>query len=218
MYTVAYCVFFASSVSRPMTGLLEPDWPQPKPTFADVQDMCQRILLDPVTLPHDPFDKLLLDLRASHDLGGAYLVAFDVGPDLIFDWYASRNRLWEAELIDTLLVRQEIRTALPDLRIPSVPQNTGLGMHDPFLFDGHLSNILYVGGAYWSKKGDGRSEKLFAIAVCDAMFSLRFGEITLCLSYAPWTPWFKGIAWDLTAAIFDRRLRRLWILVVTDTD
>jgi hypothetical protein len=181
-----------------MTEILEPDWSQPKPTLVEARDSCQRVRLDPVALPREPFDKLLVDLRASHDLGDAHLVAFDVGSDPIFDWYASRNRLWEAEVLDNLIVRQEIRTALVDLQIPSMPPNSGLGLHDPFLFDGHLSNILYVGGAYWNKKGDGRSEKLFAVTVCDAMFGLRFAEISLYLSYSPWTPWFKGIAWDLT--------------------
>jgi hypothetical protein len=38
------------------------------------------------------------------------------------------------------------------------------------------------------------------------------------MSYGVWTPWFKGIAWDVTATIFDRGNRKLWMFVTTDTD
>jgi len=199
--------------------LLNPDWNQPKPAPPEVQAMCQRLQLKPAALPTEPFDKLSIQLRARHERGGAHLVVFDVGPDPIFDWFAARNRLWEADILDTLLVHPTIRAALPELKIPSEPQvNSGFGIQDPFLFDGHLANMLHNGGAYKNPEGDGRIERLSAIEVSDAMFGLRCSEINLCLSYDRWTPWFLGSGWDFTAVIFDRRLRRLWILAVTDSD
>ncbi len=181
--------------------------------------MCQRLQLNPAALPSEPFHKLLIQLRARHERGGAYLAALDIAPDATFDWFASRNRLWESDILDTLLVHPTILAALPELKIPSAPQvHSGLAMQDPFLFDGHLANMLHNGGAYKNPEGDGRRERLFALEVSDAMFGLRYSEINLCLSYDRWTPWFLGSGWDFTAVIFDRRLRRLWILAVTDTD
>jgi hypothetical protein len=199
--------------------LLEPDWKQVRPTPAEVQEMCRQISLEQASLPALPFDKFLQEVRQNHDNGGAYLVAFDVGANLIFDWFASRNRLTDERLLDSLLVHPAIRRGLADLLIPDSPKSeNGFTLSDQFEFDGKLAHTLYHGGAYGKTQGNGRTEKLFALDVCEAMFGLRFGEITCYLSYAPWTSWFRGIAWDLTAIIFDRRTRRLWALAVTDTD
>jgi hypothetical protein len=199
--------------------LLEPDWKQARPTSRDVQEMSQQIILERVSLPSLPFDKFLQQIRQNHDNGGAYIVAFDVGANSIFDWFASRNRLTDERLLDTLLVHPAIRQGLPELFIPSsLGHETGFTLSDQFEFDGKLTKALYHGGAYAKAQGNGRAEKLFALEVCEAMFGLRFGEISCYVSYAPWTSWFKGIAWDLTAVIFDRRMRKLWVLSVTDTD
>jgi hypothetical protein len=174
-------------------------------------------------LPSEPFAKFIEHLRKSHDTGGAYLAAFDVGPDPVFDWYASRNRLSEDGLLEGFVTRPVVRDALPELRIPVSIQptdacNTGFRMFDQFLLDGTLANVLYQGGAYHKSQGDGRTEKTVALEVCDAMFGLRYGEILCNPNYDAWTPWFKGIAWDLTIVVFDRRTRCIWLLAITDTD
>jgi hypothetical protein len=55
--------------------ILEPDWAQPRPTFAEVRAMTQRIGLAPVTLPERPFSDFLSCLRESHSNGGAHIAA-----------------------------------------------------------------------------------------------------------------------------------------------
>ena len=57
-----------------------------------------------------------------------------------------------------------------------------------------------------------------ALDICDAMFGLRYGEVAVLESDEAWTPWFHGIAWDMTEVGFDRRLRRLWVFVITDAN
>lgn len=200
-------------------ALLNPDWNQARPSFNEVREMCRHIRLKAVVLPKEPFQKFLSSLRESHSNGGAYLVAFDVGADPVFDWYASRNRLWDERLLEFLMAHSAIREGLSELAIPENPQiEKGFSMESQFILGGTLAGILYQGGAYWQATGDGRSEHSLAMEVCDAMFGLRFGEVTCNCNADPWTPWFCGIAWDLTAVVFDRRERRLWILAVTDTD
>ena len=201
--------------------LITPDWNQPRPTAIEVQEMCKRIQLAPVSLPSEPFNKFITQLREKHDNGGAYLAAFDTMPDPIFDWFASRNRL--SEVLNHLMTHHVVRESLPELRIPtslSTPPtcNTGFRLFDQFLLHGTLANLLYTGGAYGKKDGDGRAEIQFALEVCEAMFGLRYGEILCNPNYDAWTPWFKGIAWDLTIVVFDLRTRRMWVLAVTDTD
>ncbi len=197
---------------------LEPDWNQPRPGFDEVRLMCSRISLSRVELESDAVDQFIERVRKSHSNGGAHFAVFAVGPELVFDWFASRNRLSDERLIDTLIVHPAIREALPQVQIPESKAETGLAMGDPFLIDGRLAHALYNGGAYTVAVGDGRGDKDLALQVCDDIFGLRFGEVSLLESFQGWTPWFKGIAWDMTVVLFDRRLRRLSILAITDTD
>ena len=169
-------------------------------------------------LSADALDSFLKRVRKSHSNGGAHVATFAVEPDAIFDWFASRNRLCDDDLINHLIVHPAIREALPQIQIPVSNANSGLESGDPFLLDGRLARILHGGGAYATEHGDGRDAKALAIDVCDAIFGLRFGEVSLLESFNAWTPWFKGIAWDMTAVVFDRRLRQLSIIAITDTD
>lgn len=200
-------------------GIITPNWNQAQPTWDEVGKMCGRIRLEPLKYPTEPFEKFLKRLRDTHSNGGAYLGAFEVEVDPTFDWFASRNRLCEKNLLDRLMLNRAIVEGFPELRI-SAPSTEGKGfcMSDPFLLDGTLSRILYNGGAYGHGNGNGRADKVLALEVCDAMFGLRFAEVTYDVNHDAWTPWFKGVAWDLTAILFDLRLRSFWMLVVTDTD
>ena len=199
--------------------VLEPGWNQPRPTVGDVREMCRRVELRRLSVPNDPFDRFLSAVRKKYDNGGAGIGVFDVGADPVFDWFASRNRLWEDRLLDWLVLNPTIVEAFPELQIPSELRGVnGFATFDQFLLDGTLANILYHGGAYSEATGDGRNEKQFALEVCDAMFGLRYGEIICSVNYSAWTPWFKGIAWDLTVLVFDKRFRKLWMLATTDTD
>ena len=199
---------------------LEPDWNQPRPPLDEVRLMCNRISVHPAELASEALDRFLERVRKSHVNGGAHLAAFRLGPDVVFDWFASRNRLTDERLIDSLIVHPAIREALPEMEIPESKADTGLTMGDPFLLDGRLARVLYSGGAYAyaNVNRDGREAKTLAIEVCDAIFGLRFEELSLLESFQAWTPWFNGIAWDMTVVLFDRRLRRLSILAITDTD
>jgi len=89
---------------------------------------------------------------------------------------------------------------------------------DSFLFDGELAGKLYAGGAYTRPNGDGRAEKESALGFCDALFGLRFSEVSFYSTDSAWTSWFGNMGCDWTAILFDRRLRSLSILATTDSD
>ena len=202
-----------------MGELLTPDWKQLRPSAADVAEMWARIEVVPASPQLQVFDEFIKRVRESHRNGGAYLAAFDVERYPVFDWFASRNRLTDEELLDSLLGHPSIRRSLPELFMLSpLRVKSGLAMYDQFLLDGTLARVLYSGGAHSQSPDDGRAEKVFALNVCEAMFGLRYGEVSCYLSNKRWTRWFKGEAWDITVVVFDRRTRRLWILAITDTD
>jgi hypothetical protein len=207
--------------------LLEPDWNQPKPSWDEAVEMCSRVQLTQVLPTNEPFKVFAESINKSHRKGGLQLGGFEVGFNIVFDWFASRNRLTEFDVLDRLLVRPTIREALPELAIPdsladgkgcSLSTSFGFGLSTSFTLDGDFAHSLYHGGAYHKKTGDGRTEKELAIRVCDAMFGLRYGEVNRYTSNQMWTPFFGGIAWDRSDVFFDRRLRRLWIVAITDTD
>jgi hypothetical protein len=181
--------------------------------------MCSRIEISPSNLQNEVLDEFLKSIRDSHDSGGAYLNAFEIPADPVFDWFASRDRLSEDGLLDSLLLSPAIREAMPDIcgKTPGKTE-TGLKFHDPFMLDGTLARILYNGGAYFENEGDGRAEKAFATSVCEAMFESRFAEVSCYLTCEPWSRWFLDVGWDRTIVAFDRRTRKLWILVTTETD
>ncbi|HXR39269.1 MAG TPA: hypothetical protein VN776_09255 [Terracidiphilus sp.] len=210
--------------------LLEPDWNQPRPTLQEALSICSRIKLTHFEVQSEVVKRVLDCLCESHSNGGALLAATRVGPDEAFDWFASRNRLLEFDILPHLLRRKEVRESLPELMIPTTGDSLGQSVSCPisaaggfkmessFLFDGQLAQRLYMGGAYGQPRGDGKVSKELAIGFCDALFEQRFSEVHFFSSYDAWTPWFHQIAWDWTAILFDLRKRLLWILAVTDTD
>lgn len=200
-------------------ALLSPDWERPRPSRTAVQENIARLPITPVVVESSVLERFISQIRASHDQGGAHLVAFEIAPDPVFDWFASRSRLAEEGLLDCVFTRSVVQQVLPDLfRGKKSKTVTGLTWQDPFFTDGLVAGILHRGGAYSNATGDGRSEKALALEVCDAIFGLRFGEISCYISGKPWSPWFKNVAWDVTGVLFDKRYRKLWVFVVTDTD
>jgi hypothetical protein len=214
--------------------ILKPNWGQEKPNWKDAQKMCGEVVLEPVAIESIQIERVLDRLRITHSNGGALLTVVRTGKSDVFDWFASRNRLLENEILPSLLRRSEIRDLLPELLIgqdsaPSaascetgvgaIVSSNGFGFDNPFLLDGQLAQNLLAGGAYDPEiKIDGKTAKHLAMDFCDAVFGQRYEDVSLFTSYEVWTPWFHGIAWDWTAVLFDRLTRMLWILAVTDTD
>jgi hypothetical protein len=211
--------------------ILEPNWNQSKPTWQEAKLMCARVELSSVPIESEIMKTVVDRLRASHSNGGALLASIRVGSNETFDWYASRNRLLEWDILPLLLRRDSVREALSELTIPPEEASTGRSdgcqivksggfqFDNSFLLDGQLAARLYTGGAYGSaQKIEAREAKHLALSFCDAAFDQRFADVCLFTNYEPWTPWFRGIAWDWTAVLFDRRERIFWVLAVTDTD
>ena len=145
------------------------------------------------------------------------MFCFEIGPSETYDFYEGRNG-WSFDAhIDLLLEHPKILSQLTPIQA-TAPVNTGLSPENSFLLDGYFAGLLHSGGAYTHPHGDGREEKEFAINVCKEIFGLRYGEISLDKSGTAWTPWFYDIAWDLTIVLFDKRLRRMWLFAITDTD
>jgi hypothetical protein len=210
---------------------LQPNWNQQKPSPQDALLVGSQVSLQPFQLESEAIGRVLERLRVNHSNGGAFIASVRVGSNEVFDWFASRNRLLEYDILPLLLRRDEIRSLLPSVAIPetlasncegqarSVASSGGFSFDNPFLLDGQLAQRLFAGGAYPPEsKMSGRAAMQLAAEFCEAVFGRRYEDVCLFSSYEPWTPWFRGIAWDWTSILFDKGERSLWILVVTDED
>jgi hypothetical protein len=187
------------------------------PTFKEVRNTLNSTQILPVQIKSPILQEFLARLRKNYANGGAHLLCFEIGPSETYDFYTRRNR-WSFDAhIDLLLEHPAILSQLTAIQA-TAPVKSGLRQENSFLLDGYFAALLHSGGAYTHPQGDGHEEKELAINVCREIFGLRYGEISLDKSGMAWTPWFYDIAWDLTIVIFDKRLRRMWLLVITDTD
>ena len=190
--------------------------------------MCDKVSLTTVGNPTDAIENALSFLQKSHRDGGVLFASFRVGESDVFDWFASRNRLAEYSILTNLLRRDEVKKELPDLLLSkqhgggigecSIVSTDGFTMESPFLLDGRIAQALYAGGANGQSELDARGAKQLATAFCEELFEQRYSEIVLFSNLSAWTPWFRGIAWDWTAFLFDRRKRTFAILAITDSD
>ncbi len=191
--------------------------------------MCNQVSLTVVKDPMDVVGEVLGFLRKSHRDGGALFAVFTVGESDVFDWFASRNRLAEYSILAALLRREEVEKELPDLLASeasggdpasecSIVSTEGFAMESSFLLDGRIAQVLYAGGAYGQSDLDARTAKQLATAFCEELFEQRYSEVVAFNNFSAWTPWFRGIAWDWTAFLFDRRKRTFAILAITDSD
>jgi len=210
--------------------LLNPNWNQQKPPWQAAQAMCKEIALEPLTIQSEAISKILERLRVTHSNGGAFIATFKIAENEVFDWFASRNRILEYDILSRLLRREEVRSQLSEISISdafagnvaeacSITNSDGFSFDNPFLLDGQLAQHLFAGGAYpYATKIDGKTAMQLAADYCEAIFNRRYEDVRLYTSYEAWSPWFFGIAWDWSSIVFDRRNRTFWILVVTGTD
>ena len=131
-------------------SLLEPNWSQAKPSPKDAQRMCAQVGLEPIRQTDERIDQVLERLRATHSNGDAFLAVVRMAANATFDWFASRNRLLENEILPLLLHRSEIRALLPEVKIAesagnisaaesqdacSITASNGFSFDNPFLLD-----------------------------------------------------------------------------------
>lgn len=191
------------------------NWP---PTEDQRKQSLQQLKFRPVPIVAEPVTHLVDTFRTLLTNGGAHVAAFDVAQaDDVAAWFISRNRD-EYQLADRLVRSAAFAEALPDVATPGLTRVTGFERGSSLILDGELARSLQWGGAYTNPPMSGARAKAMGSAFCDSLFGDRYDEIDVDHSGARWSYWFKGIAWDSTWVITDKRHRHLTVLGITDTD
>lgn len=150
--------------------------------------------------------------------GGAYVAVSDVvDGDEVAAWFLSRNRD-EYRLADRLISSAGFAAAMPAIAGPGLTNVPGFSRSQALVLDGTLARALQWGGAYSDQPAmPGSKAKALGSAFCASVFGDRYDDMDVDESSARWSNWFKGVAWDNTWVVTDKRRRRVTVLCITDT-
>lgn len=188
------------------------------PTEGQRKQSLQHLELRSVPVAAQPVHEVVAAFRAMLTNGGAHAASFAVlESDDMAAWFVSRNRA-EFGLADRLVCSAAFAEAMPEVTKPGLAAVTGFERSSSLILDGELARSLQWGGAYTEPSMPGAQAKKMGSAFCASLFGDRYDDIDVDYSSARWSYWFKGVAWDSTWVITDKRRRHLTALCITDVD
>lgn len=188
------------------------------PTEEEIQQSLRRLKFRPVPVAAHAVIRLVDTFSTMLTNGGAHAAAFDVvDSDDIAAWLISRNRD-EFTLANTLVRSAAFAAAMPEVAGTGPLDPTDFERSSALTLDGDLARTLQWGGAYTHPSMPGAQAKALGAAFCADLFGDRYDDVDVDHSWARWSGWFKGIAWDATWVVTDRRHRHVTVLCLTDTD
>lgn len=122
------------------------------------------------------------------------------------------------KFIEHLLTSEAFRAHLPSLKSPTSMETLKWDWWSSYLLAGDWARTLMTGGAYEKFKGGARHAMGIGERACFELFGLRFEDLMVFRSSAPWSEWFFDVAWDMTWAGIDKCEAKAWVLCITDTD
>lgn len=199
------------------------DWEQPRPSLQQLIDSWALLRWEARALNKPDVDRYLAEIARTH-IDGGYLIGRwkAVAYSDVTQWFISRNRLEEYELIRELFSSQIFNEQLPELLVPEKLERVPAGLKEQWsgslMLDGAWAGKIISGGAYKSFDGTAAEAKRLATAATDALIEDRFEDVRVDVTHEAWTPWFADVAWDATYVLTDTRNAELTVLCVTDTD
>ncbi len=196
--------------------MLEPDWNQDRPTDDDIRLLWAGDVFTPIALEGPAIDEVISEFRRSHVNGGAELLAASFVDHPTLAWFVSRNRFDEVGFYDQFLGSSVIRSAgvEADHRLSEYD----IGWGNSYSFAGEIARSIMAGGAYYSFVGQGVEAMELTDRFRYELFGDRYEEIHIAHAHWAWATWFDDIAWDATWIGVDKRERRVWALLKTDSD
>jgi hypothetical protein len=115
------------------------------------------------------------------------------------------------------------------MALPVVAESLGLESVDdqvtakfeqqsPLLMPGYMAWVLDDGGPYKRPEMTALQIRDLANAAVDQMIGGRFENALFFHSHAPWSGFFRNVAWDHTWILTQMQERRVHVILATDTD
>ena len=157
-------------------------------------------------------------LAETHGNGGACAAQFHLDVHPAVAWFLVRNRLPEAGFFRKFFGHEIVRRHFVAPSAKEIEGDLGFGQESRFVAMGRLAQVISSGGAYCRFEGPDANVLTLSQDFMQAAFGGRYAESPAYLSWKPWSPWFKGIAWDASFFWFDLRTATATVLLSTDTD
>lgn len=93
--------------------MLEPNWEQLRPSYADIQQMWSELQITQDPLSHRALAELLHHLRETHANGGAEFAQFKVSEHPTLHWFGSRNKLDESNFSTASFLQRQCQLLCP---------------------------------------------------------------------------------------------------------
>lgn len=163
-------------------------------------------------------DRYLRLLRDSYSNGAARFASFQIPQNVVFDWYMGRRQFHDAGFFKKFWTVPEVAKLFPEpLADLNFFSHEVFHPISPLLLSGTLAAILHEGGAYDRVK-DGVEARDAAEPFARHLLGEDYTDSAVYTSYAPWSRFFHGIAWDYTWVIYRPDLRIVHCIAATDTD
>lgn len=195
------------------------DWKQEKPTLADLNADWRMVQINHGASVDPRLAAVVDELRRSHDNGGAVLGRFSIEAPPTWRWYFSRNRLDEALFFHRFYQHPTVTQSLGPLgHFRRSDGDLGFKMEQPHVATGRLAGTLANGGAYTKFGGSDKALLHLVSSFTEAAFDDRYSDALAYVSFAPWSSWFKDVAWDASFFWLDKKTGVATTLLMTDTD
>ena len=121
--------------------------------------------------------------------------------------------------LKSFLENDSVQSFLPELNPPAsldpLPSFVTYGSYE---FEGAIISLLLSGGAYMSSKFTEPQARSLAQRFVDSILPDCRQFATVFRIDGAWTNWFCDVAWDATFVVFNTKLKRWWLICITDTD
>lgn len=180
-------------------------WDAPRPEFSEFEASWRETTVAWLDVPDRRLDAVVDNLNNTHSNGGARCAQFSIDARGTVRWLLERNRPDEMGFFKRFFEHEVVRERLVPTRETDGDSNLGFKLEAPFVAAGRLAHILASGGAYGRFEGTDKEVQSLVADFADAAFEGRYFEVRSHLSWKPWSPWFKDIAWDGSFYWFDPR-------------
>ncbi|GGE57351.1 hypothetical protein [Priestia taiwanensis] len=173
--------------------------------------------IEKIRIRNEVIEEVKDEICRTHVNGGVIIECFQIHNEEVLHTpdFIEEN----AAYFMSILTSEDIKAAIPQLYkgCHSYFQPTFTPCCQ-FTVDGGIARSIYCGGAYERFYGTPKEAKKLAEKLCDVMFEDRLFDIEAYKTNEAWCSWFYDVAWDDTWFIIDKKLKRFWLICITDTD
>jgi len=189
------------------------------PQFEDRKKMWSSLKLEEITHNFSKTRHYIKALQQVYTNGNVTFLAYQVQENEIFNWYASRNSFHEMGLFENFWKlsqnQKHIAVELGDFNFYS---QDVFSYSSPFTLGGELASTLYHGGAYEKHHKGAVDAKDLADQAALEIHNNEYENTLVFTTHLPWSNYFFDIAWDSTWVIINKKMRRIFCILATDTD